>query len=163
MKATIRNNGIREPEMRLPTLIPFLLVNILGNFIVAFGYEYHWPWEAIVIIGYGCAGLQVASLPAIASAYAIDSYKPAAGSLFVAITVNKNLWGYGITKFVSPWVEESGYLPPILTNMALTVLWCLFGVLFYYQGKTFRRWTKNSSAHLDMDELVARMSWGRSK
>ena len=31
---------------------------ILGNFIVAFGYEYKWPWEAIVIIGYTCAGKQ---------------------------------------------------------------------------------------------------------
>jgi len=35
-----------------------------------------------------------------------------------------------------------------MTNMALITLWCLFGILFYYKGKTFRRWTKNSNVHL---------------
>ena len=91
MRLTRRNGGIREPEMRLPTMIPYVLVMILGNFVAAFGYQQQWSWPAIVVIGYGCAGLQVAALPAIASTYAVDSYKPVAGSLFVAITVNKNV------------------------------------------------------------------------
>ena len=50
--------------------------------------------QVIVIIGYTCAGIQVAALPAISSTYSVDSYKPVAGSIFVAITVNKNVWGY---------------------------------------------------------------------
>lgn len=91
MRLTRRNGGIREPEMRLPTMIPYVLIMILGNFVAAFGYQEQWPWPAVVVIGYGCAGLQVAALPAIASTYAVDSYKPVAGSLFVAITVNKNV------------------------------------------------------------------------
>lgn len=91
MRATVKNNGIREPEMRLPAMIPYVFVMILGNFITAFGYEEHWAWPAIVVIGYGCAGLQVAALPALASTYAVDSYKPVAGLLFVSITVNKNV------------------------------------------------------------------------
>lgn len=45
MKATKRNRGIREPEMRLPALIPYLVIYIIGNFVVAFGYQYKWPWE----------------------------------------------------------------------------------------------------------------------
>lgn len=45
MRATRRNNGIREPEMRLPAMIPYALIMILGNFIVAFGYQYHWDWR----------------------------------------------------------------------------------------------------------------------
>lgn len=35
---------------------------------------------------------------------------------------------------------QSGFIPPILTNGSLVLLWCLFGILFYYKGKTFRRW-----------------------
>jgi MFS family permease len=50
-RATRRNRGIREPEMRLPAMIPYVCIMILGNFVVAFGYEQKWPWEAIVIIG----------------------------------------------------------------------------------------------------------------
>lgn len=93
---TKRNGGVREPEMRLPAMIPYVLVMILGGVITSVGYDYHWPWQVIVIVGWSCLGMQVAALPAIASTYAIDSYKPVTGSLFVAITVNKNVWGYGV-------------------------------------------------------------------
>lgn len=145
--ATKRNRGIREPEMRLIAMIPYVIIMYFGNIIVSVGYERQWPWQAIVIIGYTCAGIQVAALPGIASTYAVDSYKPVAGSLFVAITVNKNVWGYGFSKFITEWVDSSGYIPPIMTNGSLTLLWCLFGILFYYKGKTFRRWSKNSDVH----------------
>ena len=104
--------------------------------------------QIIVIIGFTCIGIQVAALPSIVSTYAIDSYKPVSGSVFVSITVNKNLWGYGFSKFIIPWVISSGYVPPVMTNMCLTVLWCLFGVLMYYKGKTFRAWSKDDKIHL---------------
>ncbi|KUL83119.1 hypothetical protein ZTR_10987 [Talaromyces verruculosus] len=146
-RATKKNRGIREPEMRLPTLIPYTLIMLLGNLVVAFGYEYKWDWKIIVIIGYTCAGIQVAALPSIASTYSVDSYKPVAGSIFVAITVNKNLWGYGFAEFLTPWIIADGYLPPILLNMCLIFLWCSFGILFYFKGKTFRKWTRNDSVH----------------
>jgi hypothetical protein len=45
MRATRKNKGIREPEMRLPAMVPYVLIAILGNFVVAFGYEYHWDWR----------------------------------------------------------------------------------------------------------------------
>jgi hypothetical protein len=147
MKLTIRNNGIREPEMRLVALIPYVLIMILGNVIASQGYEQKWSWQAIVIVGYTCAGIQVAAIPGIASTYAVDSYKPVTGAIFVAITVNKNLWGYGFSKFITPWIETSGYVPPIMLNMSLTTLWCLTAIIFWFFGKTFRRWTKNDNVH----------------
>lgn len=45
MRATKKNRGIREPEMRLSAMIPYLIISILGNFIVAFGYQYKWDWR----------------------------------------------------------------------------------------------------------------------
>ena len=42
---TKRNKGIREPEMRLPTMIPYVLIMMLGNFIVAFGMQNKWSWK----------------------------------------------------------------------------------------------------------------------
>jgi hypothetical protein len=107
-RSTRRNNGVREPEMRLPAMIPYVIIMLIGNIVVALGYERKWPWEAVVIIGYTCAGIQVAALPGIVSTYAVDSYKPVAGSLFVAITVNKNVWGYGFGKFITPWTLKDG-------------------------------------------------------
>lgn len=144
---TRRNRGIREPEMRLLSAVPYVIIMLLGNFVVAFGYQYQWDWKPIVIVGYTCAGIQVAALPSIYSTYAVDSYKPVAGALFVAITVNKNVWGYGFSKFITPWSIQSGYLPPIMTNMSLIALWCGCGILFWFKGKTFRKWTRNSPVH----------------
>ncbi|KAI9877678.1 MAG: hypothetical protein M1830_003158 [Pleopsidium flavum] len=147
MRATRKNKGIREPEMRLPSMIPYVLIMMLGNFIVAFGYQNAWNWKVIVIIGFTCAGIQVAALPSIASTYAVDSYKPVSGSIFVSITVNKNVWGYGFSKFITPWIISSGYVPPIMTNMGLVTLWCLFGVLCWWKGKRFRFWSRDSKVH----------------
>ena len=100
-----------------------------------------------MIIGYGCAGLQVAALPSITSTYAVDSYKPVTGSVFVSITVNKNVWGYGFAAFITPWSEASGFIPPIMTNMCLIFLWCSFGIVMWYYGKKFRYWSRNSNVH----------------
>lgn len=45
MRATRKNGGVREPEMRLPALIPYVIISMIGNFIIAFGYQYHWDWR----------------------------------------------------------------------------------------------------------------------
>lgn len=45
MTATRKNKGIREPEMRLPAMIIYVAIMIVGNFVVAFGYQYKWDWR----------------------------------------------------------------------------------------------------------------------
>ena len=45
MKLTKRNNGIREPEMRLLTMIPYVAIMLIGNFVVAFGWQQGWDWK----------------------------------------------------------------------------------------------------------------------
>jgi len=69
MRQTIRNNGIREPEMRLLALIPYTLLLFLGSLIVALGYEYQWPWPVIIVVGYSFIGCQVTAIPSIVEPY----------------------------------------------------------------------------------------------
>ncbi|KAL1834989.1 hypothetical protein VTK73DRAFT_6509 [Phialemonium thermophilum] len=133
--------------MRLVAMAPYVLVMIVGSVVTAVGYDRHWPWQAIVVVGYSFLGIQVAALPSIASTYAIDSYKPVTGSLFVTITVNKNLWGYGVSKFLTVWAEKSGFRPPILMNMALITLFSCCGIIFWFWGKKFRGMTAESFVH----------------
>ena len=45
MRATRKNRGVREPEMRLPSMIPYMILMIIGNFVVAFGFQNHWDWR----------------------------------------------------------------------------------------------------------------------
>lgn len=51
-KLTSRNNGVREPEMRLPTLIVAMIVFPIGLLMYGFGIEYqtHWIVPAIGIV-----------------------------------------------------------------------------------------------------------------
>lgn len=44
-RLTKRNRGIREPEMRLLAMIPYVFVMIIGNIVVAVGYERQWDWK----------------------------------------------------------------------------------------------------------------------
>lgn len=59
MKMTKTNNGIREPEMRLVSLIPFTIASSIGTLVVAYGYQYKWRFELIVWLGYTLLGVQV--------------------------------------------------------------------------------------------------------
>ena len=45
MRTTLRNNGIREPEMRLPAMIPYTMIMSLGKCVVGYGYQYGWDWR----------------------------------------------------------------------------------------------------------------------
>lgn len=44
-RLTKRQRGIREPEMRLWTIIPYAVIMIIGQLVLAFGYEYKWDWK----------------------------------------------------------------------------------------------------------------------
>ncbi|KAI9708245.1 MAG: hypothetical protein M1820_004199 [Bogoriella megaspora] len=147
MQLTKRNNGVREPEMRLPTMIPYVFIMLLGNFVCAFGLQHGWDWRAITVIGFGCAGIQIASLPAIAATYAVDSYKPVASSIFICATIFKNLWGYGVSKFITSWVASKGYVGPFMLNMCLAFLSCSAALIFWYWGKKLRRMSAKSFVH----------------
>jgi hypothetical protein len=77
----------------------------------------------------------------------VNTHKPVAGTVFVAITINKNLWGYGFSKFITAWTIKTGYIQPIMINMSLVTLWCFCGVIFWFHRKTFRKWTRDSNVH----------------
>ncbi|CAJ2513995.1 Uu.00g021140.m01.CDS01 [Anthostomella pinea] len=142
------NGGVLEAEMRLPALIPYVAVNIIGMVVTAVGYQRSWPWEVIVVLGYTLVGLQVVGIPAIAIAYAVDCYKALPGEIMIAATIVKNTFGFGMIFYYNNWAAESGYLAPVLMLMACTVGFCVVGLaVFIPFGKKFRGWTKDSSLH----------------
>lgn len=50
--------------------------------------------------------------------------------------------------FFNDWAAQQGFIPPVLTMMALTVGFSLIGLaIFIPSGKQFRRWTKDSKLH----------------
>lgn len=45
MVLTKRNGGIREPEMRLLTMVPYFVLMLIGNFVTAFGWQNQLNWK----------------------------------------------------------------------------------------------------------------------
>ena len=146
-KATKRNNGIREAEMRLPTLIPFGITTTIGMVVTGVGYQQTLSWPVIIIVGYGACGLGATSMPTVAIAYAVDSYRPLSGEIMVVGTVLKNSLGFGMSYWLPPLVARVGYLTPIMINLALTIGPAVFAIPMYFYGKNLRKLTKDSSLH----------------
>lgn len=133
--------------------------------MIGVGYDRHWPWEVIIVFGFGLVGVQVVSIPTIAITYAIDCYTPVAGQIMVIATVCKNTFGvsficscwfkkssditqFGMTYYYNDWAASAGFTPPLLMIMALTVGFSLVGtVLLPYFGKSLRRFTRTSKVH----------------
>lgn len=147
IKATNRNNGIREAEMRLPALIPFFLTTVVGIVIGGVGYDRQWDWPVVLVVGYGLSGLCVTAVPTIAIAYAIDCYRPISGEIMVVATVIKNTCGFAMSYWVSPLAAREGWIPPTMVEFALTVGPMLLGIPIYLFGKSLRRLTRDSKVH----------------
>lgn len=147
IKATNRNNGIREAEMRLPALIPFFLTTVVGIVIGGVGYDRQWDWPVVLVVGYGLSGLCVTAVPTIAIAYAIDCYRPISGEIMVVATVIKNTCGFAMSYWVSPLAAREGWIPPTMVEFALTVGPMLLGIPIYLFGKSLRRPTRDSKVH----------------
>lgn len=70
-RATKKNGGVREPEMRLLALIPFVALLIIGAAITASGWTELWRWEPVIIVGFTCIGIEIIAIPTIAITYAV--------------------------------------------------------------------------------------------
>lgn len=146
-RATRKNNGVREAEMRLPALIPFFITTALGVIIGGVGYQRLWPWPVILVFGYGLTGLSVTTVPTIAIAYAVDCYKPIAGEIMVVATVIKNTCGFSMSYWVAPLAAREGLITPAMVEFALTIGPMLLALPLYFFGKRLRAMTRDSSVH----------------
>lgn len=99
LRGARRNGGVLEAEMRLVTVVPYVCALLVGMVVTALGYQRGWPWEAVVVVGYGLVGVEVVGVPAVVISYAVDSYKSLPGEIMIAATVVKNT--FGVSAFFS--------------------------------------------------------------
>ncbi|KAL1407812.1 hypothetical protein Q8F55_007247 [Vanrija albida] len=146
-KMTERNNGVREAEFRLPTLIPFVAIMTVSYAVGAVGFHRHWHWAIQVVIGYGFTGVTVTTIPAIVVAYAVDCYTPVAGDIMVVATVWKDVYGFAMSYWVFPLIAKKGILTPAMVQFAIAAFPMVLAVPLYFYGKKLRRWTRGSAWH----------------
>ncbi|KAH8900550.1 MFS general substrate transporter [Thozetella sp. PMI_491] len=106
---TRRNNGIMEPEMRLPVAGLAALLTFVGVCIAGPCYHYQTHWIGPI------AGFCVLSIGAqigcnLSMTYALDCHKELAGELMITVSVVKSVFAWAWTWFINDWIVLNGMM-----------------------------------------------------
>ncbi|KAJ2907049.1 MFS general substrate transporter [Zalerion maritima] len=165
---TQRNGGIRDPEMRLPAIIPSLICAPLALVLYGIGIEHKLHWICPTI-GLGLpANVRFLSLrlvnfaisqgTSVALVYVIDSYRPVAGEVTLAVMGFKSLFGFLLSFYTNPWVEKSGYQDAYGAMAGISAGILILFLPLYIWGKAIRHaswnWPVISYMHWEDDREV---------
>ncbi|TDZ30159.1 putative MFS-type transporter [Colletotrichum spinosum] len=143
-KTKTQVGGLAEPENRLPTMFPALVVATGGFFV--FGFSAQYPsqngWVGLCF-GYAMVAFGLMQVPSIGFNYLIDSYGRLAGDCFVIVTIMRAIIAFAWSFFVSHWVEEKGAAEPFGVFGMLMGIFSLFTVPLWLYGKRARIATRN--------------------
>jgi hypothetical protein len=71
----------------------------------------------------------------------VDCYRPVAIEAFVGVIVIRNIWGFGFTFAVAPWLTAEGVRSVTIAITIITVGFYLTTIPMYIYGKRLRIWT----------------------
>ena len=154
-----KNNGVFEPEARLTALIvPFFLVpaGLLMYSLVAtsdsrygFGVDRQLHW-AVPFIGYGLLSFGLTAIPSITMTYrtlmpsetfltlVLDSYLPVGYEAILLVNAFKQIFAFGFSYGVIPWVTLDGYAGAFGAMAGIQVGLMLLGLPLWLYGKKLR-------------------------
>jgi hypothetical protein len=157
---TRRNDGIRDPEMRLPAMIPSLITTPLGLVLYGIGIEHglHWicPTIGLGLCKYppshsdsrNCipsnqllVNFSIVQGTSICLVYVIDAYRPVAGEVTLTVMGFKSLFGFLLSFYTNPWVTEAGYQNAYGVMAAISAAVILLWIPLFLWGKTIRHVT----------------------
>jgi hypothetical protein len=137
---TKRNKGIREPEMRLPAIAISCITGPLSLILYGIGIHHSLHW-IVPTIGLGLLNFSIVQASNIVLVYTIDAYRPITGEVSLAATGFKSAFGFLLSFYTNPWIDEVGYQNAYgsMAGIAAAVLLCW--VPMYIWGKRIRHAT----------------------
>ncbi|KAI8632364.1 MFS general substrate transporter [Xylariaceae sp. FL1651] len=137
---TKRNGGVRNPEMRLPSLTLSLITTPLALILFGVGIQNKLHWICPTI-GLGLLNFSITQATSICLVYVIDAYRPIAGEITLTVLGFKSLFGFLLSFYTNPWIGEVGYLNAYGTMAAIAAAVLLLWVPLYLWGKSLRHQT----------------------
>ncbi|KIW95039.1 uncharacterized protein Z519_03620 [Cladophialophora bantiana CBS 173.52] len=136
---TRRNNGIREPEMRLPTCVIAAALTFIGSLIAALCLHYQTHWAG-PIVGYGIlsAGGQMGAT--ISMSYALDCHQELSVELMVTVASMKSTIAWIWTWVINDWLIRDGPLVVLMVVTAVNLVVYASAMVLYAKGKAVRIW-----------------------
>jgi len=139
-RSTRRNNGIREPEHRLPALLPAAIAAPIGCIIFGVTFANNTPWIG-PLFGLFFINFAISCGPNVALTYVVDGYLPLAGETMVTVNALKNLTAFGMSYGAVPWLQQVGWLRMWGAATGICAAILLLSVPMYIFGKAARRMT----------------------
>ena len=132
-------HGYSEPESRIVTAIPALLISTVGTIIFGVVAQNPSPkgWVGLQF-GYGMVAFGLMQAPSVGFNYLIESYPAIAGDCFVAVTCTRAIIAFAWTFFVGTWTQHSGYAIPFGIFGMLLGVFGLLTVPYWVWGKRLR-------------------------
>ncbi|RHZ49820.1 uncharacterized protein CDV56_100014, partial [Aspergillus thermomutatus] len=135
---TIRNDGIREPEMRLSACAIAAVLTFLGALVSGLTYpRTHWAGP---VVGFGVLSSGAQMGATLGMTYALDCHKELSAELMVTISCLKSAVAWVWTWCINDWIARSGLLTVFMVIASLNaVVYAVAGV-FHVCGKRMRIW-----------------------
>ncbi|PSN60287.1 MFS general substrate transporter [Corynespora cassiicola Philippines] len=146
IQSKARNNqGVHEPEHRLPPIIAPLLICIMMTIIYGFALQYpeKYHWFALAFTVNIWLFLLLAA-STVGTTYLLDAHPARAGAILVVIPVTRGLVSFGISYHTVDYVNAVGAATTFGILSGIMGVFGLLGLLVYWKGKVarhyFSRW-----------------------
>ncbi|EME40626.1 hypothetical protein DOTSEDRAFT_137122 [Dothistroma septosporum NZE10] len=137
---TRRNNGIREPEFRLPAISIGLVAAPLALILYGVGIDQTWHW-LVPTVAMGMLNFSIAQATNVSLVYVLDAYRPIAGETVVTQLAFKSAFGFLLSFYTNPWIAESGYQSAFGVMAAIAAVVLATWIPFFLYGKRIRHST----------------------
>ncbi|BCS26847.1 uncharacterized protein APUU_51558A [Aspergillus puulaauensis] len=108
-KMTKWNQGVYEPEFRIPMIIFATLFCGIGWFVFMWDLDNPTPhgyYLGAFCHGCLCAGTTIGMT--VANLYILDAFRESSTEIFVLAMASKNFLFYGFSEFINDWTERQG-------------------------------------------------------
>jgi len=110
-------------------------------------------------LGLGLLNFAITQATNVTLVYTIDAYRPVAGEVTVSQLGFKAAFGFLLSFYTNPWIDEDGYAKAFGAMAGISGAVMLFAIPFYFFGKRIRHATWKWSvmkklAHWDEDREV---------
>lgn len=137
-RSTLKNKGIREAEMRLPVLLPAMIIAPAGLILFGMAAEKNLHWTAY-FFGVGMEQWSAYFYFTVTLAYAMDSHNSNLSEMLIIMNIGKQAISFGLGLELLNWILSTGYAKVIAGAFTVVLLLNnLVVIVFMVWGKKIR-------------------------
>ncbi|GAV28110.1 hypothetical protein PMKS-001578 [Pichia membranifaciens] len=133
-----RNNGVKEPEMRLFAMIFPFCFGAIGYMMYGWGAEQGDAWP-VISVGIGFMTAQQVSSCSIATSYAMDCFRGISGELVVVLAIFSACINFAVSYSCQEFLTAAGYGWLMFFWAMLVLSANASAILLMFKGKSWRR------------------------